>query len=189
MVNVLKNSTALTKKEAALLKFTFLCLVTDGSKFLIMYIIFRMLSLTTEYLIVLAVLLSIRNFTGGIHLKHYISCLIFTISFVSGAIFLSSSLNISEEIQNITLLLTIPVIYLVGPVLSAGRPELDKTQIAHTKRITGSILLVYSLIFICMGTFPYRNLIYWVIIFQIVQLIAAKIIRSQQEPSNARQKL
>ena len=65
------EKTELTKLEKARIHYLFLCLFSEGSKFLIMYIIFHALHMTGEYLITLFVLLSVRNFSGGIHLKHY----------------------------------------------------------------------------------------------------------------------
>lgn len=180
MIKSVNSKTELTQHEIALLKYTFLCFLTDGSKFLIMYLLFHLLSLSTDYLISLGVLLSIRNFTGGIHLKHYSSCLLFTFSFVSSVIFLSHSIAVNENIQIMTLLMMIPIVFIVGPVTCSKRPKLSEQQSLIYKSIACCILGIYTSVFICTKTIPYQNLMYWGIVFQIIQLVVAKLIKERR---------
>lgn len=174
------DKTRLTQLELARLKYVFICLLSEGSKFIIMYTIFYLLQLKTEYCIAVFVLLSVRNFSGGIHLKHYISCLLFTFSFFSGVIYCSKILLIPEMIQCILLFCTALALFIIGPITSDNRPELTQKQMRIYKSIGSFVLIIYALIFLCMKTFPYQNLIFWVIVFQILQLAAAKTIKERR---------
>lgn len=167
--------TKFTSTELAKIKYFYLCLLHEGSKFLIMWMLFSFMGRSQEYFIALFVLLSIRNTSGGIHLNRYLSCLAFTLSFLLGAILLSNVYAPTTIVQNIVLLVSVPVAFYIGPVTSKNRPPLTTKQAITSKWITCGVLLLYLLLFFCKETFIYRNLCFWVIVFQIAQLIVAKI--------------
>lgn len=175
------EKTELTKLEKARIHYLFLCLFSEGSKFLIMYIIFHALHMTGEYLITLIVLLSVRNFSGGIHLKHYTSCLIFTFTFILGIILVSRVLVLNPVIESLILLAAASLLFITGPVTSTNRPDLSLEQNKAFRRTGAVIILIYSVLFLCMRTLTCHDLIFWVIVFQILQLIAAKMIKERRE--------
>ena len=175
------EKTELTKLENARIHYLFLCLFSEGSKFLIMYIIFHALHMTGEYLITLIVLLSVRNFSGGIHLKHYTSCLIFTFTFILGIILVSRVLVLNPVIESLILLAAASLLFITGPVTSTNRPDLSLEQNKAFRRTGAVIILIYSVLLLCMRTLTCHDLIFWVIVFQILQLIAAKMIKERRE--------
>lgn len=166
--------------EIARIRYAIICVLSEASKFLIMLLIFSLICKTKEFIIALIVLLSIRNFTGGIHLKHYMSCLCFSIGFL--AIILLSALffRIPEWMQTIIMGVGVVLIYRIGPISSDSRPELSEKQKFMNKLIACSVLLFYICLFLFTEKLPFQNLIFWVIFFQIMQLCAAKIIRKRR---------
>lgn len=172
--------TRFTSYELAKIKYFYLCILYEGSKFIIMYIVFSMLQLRQEYLFALLILLSVRNTSGGIHLKRYTSCLLFTFLFLLGAIVISHIQVPANEVQDVLLLIAVPIAYYIGPITSDNRPRLSYEQWAGSRLVTCAILTAYILLFLCKETFIYRNLCFWVIVFQIGQLIAAKIIKERR---------
>ncbi len=166
-----------TERELARMRYVYTCLLYEGSKFLLMYVIFSLFQMDREYLMAIAVLLSIRNFSGGIHLSTYVGCFLFTFFFLLGALCASRTIVPPPPVQNTVLLLGALILFCVGPVTSDNRPKLTGRQERIYKSISCAVTFLYFLLFLCEKTFTYRNLMFWVIVFQILQLIAAKICK------------
>lgn len=166
--------------EIARIRYAGICVLSESSKFIIMLLIFSLMGRTKEFIIALLVLLSIRNFTGGIHLKHYISCLCFSIGFLTLIILSASILHIPELVQTIIMELGVVLIYWIGPISSDSRPEPSKKQKFNYKLFACFVLLFYICLFMFTEKLPCQNLIFWVIFFQIMQLCAAKIIKKRR---------
>lgn len=174
------EKTELSKLELARIHYLFLCLFSEGSKLLIMYVVFHSLHMTREYFITLIVLLSVRNFSGGIHLKHYTSCLLFTFGFILSIILVSRTVVLNNMVESGLLLIAAVLLLITGPITSDSRPALSPEQDKSFRRTGFVIILIYALLLFCMKTLACHDLIFWVIVFQILQLIAAKIIKERR---------
>ena len=75
------------------------------------------------------------------------------------------------------MVLALGVFALVGPITSLMRPRLQPQDVQHYSKRVIFLLLIYSSILILFETLPYRNVIYWVIVLQIFQLLCARIAR------------
>ncbi|MCM1236397.1 MAG: accessory gene regulator B family protein [Ruminococcus flavefaciens] len=169
----LKNT--FTSYELELLRYLYLCIAYDGSKFLILLIFFNLFHLGREFCMGILFLLSLRNFFGGLHFNHYTSCFAFTFAFSSAGIALSHLVLLDKQLQTGLLLIIVLVSANIKPVVSANRPPLSVRQekIYHACGMT--VLLIYFVLFLTLQTFPYRNICFWVIILQTLQLVAAKL--------------
>ena len=78
-----------TSYQLELLRYLYLCITYEGSKFLILLIFFSFFHLGVEFCMEVLFLLALRNFFGGLHFNHYISCFAFTLAFSSTGIALS----------------------------------------------------------------------------------------------------
>lgn len=177
----LKNT--FTSYELELLRYLYLCIAYDGSKFLIMLIFFSFFHLGREFCMEILFLLSLRNFFGGLHFKHYSSCFAFTFAFSSVGIILSHLVVLDKQLQISLLAVIILLSAAIKPIVSANRPPLSTKQesIYHCCGMT--VLLVYFVLFLTLQTFPYRNICFWVIILQTLQLIAAKLLMKGEKIS------
>lgn len=167
--------------EIARIRYAVITIISEISKLCIMFLFFYKLNWLAEYLIAIAVLLSIRNFTGGIHFHHYVSCLLFTIIFLSAAIFCSEQIILPSWLQAFITEIGILIIYMIGPISSDRRPSLSPQHNFVFKIAACCILMIYIALFIFMKNLPFGNLIFWVIVLQILQLAAAKIIKERRQ--------
>ena len=168
--------TVFTPYEVELIQYFFLCIAYEGSKFIIMLFFFRNLHLQNEFLTEIFVLITLRNFYGGIHFKHYLSCFAFTFGFVVTGLLLAHLIFLNNDTQIIILLLALFISCTIKPITSSNRSPLSRKQEAvyHICGIT--IILLHILCFIFCKTFPYRNICFWVIVLHTLQLIVAKTI-------------
>ena len=149
---------------------------SELSKLLIALLVALPLGYADEVLIATIVLLSIRCNSGGLHFSHYISCFLFTSAFYVMAIALSRY-PLSNGYLALGLLLSLGIFLISGPITSVMRPRLTAAEVKKFSHRVIILLLVYSSLLILLETLPYRELIYWVIVLQIFQLLCAKIAR------------
>ena len=149
---------------------------SELSKLLIALLVALPLGYADEVLIATIVLLSIRCNSGGLHFSHYISCFLFTSAFYVMAIALSRY-PLSKGYLALGLLLSLGIFLITGPITSVMRPRLTAAEVKKFSHRVIILLLVYSSLLILLETLPYRELIYWVIVLQIFQLLCAKIAR------------
>ncbi len=149
---------------------------SELSKLLIALLVALPLGYADEVLIATIVLLSIRCNSGGLHFSHYISCFLFTSAFYVMAIALSRY-PLSNGYLALGLLLSLGIFLITGPITSVMRPRLTAAEVKKYSHRVIILLLVYSSLLILLETLPYRELIYWVIVLQIFQLLCAKFAR------------
>ena len=125
-------------------------------------------------------LTSLRNFFGGLHCKRYASCFSFTFAFSSAGIVLSHLIVLNNKFQISLLAVIILISATTKPVTSASRPPLS-AKLETIYRCCGmTILFIYFALFLTTQTFPYRNLCFWVIVLQTMQLTAASLKKGEK---------
>lgn len=167
--------------EIARIRYTYVSIFSEISKTLLLLVAFFLLHMHTEFLVAIVVLLSIRNFTGGIHLNHYRSCLAFTFLFLLCAILLSRHIVLSGGLQVLIMGAGTIIVFLIGGVSSDKRPAPSHKRGFLFKMTACFLLVVYITLFLCVKNLPWKNLIFWVIVLQITQLAAAKWIKERRK--------
>ena len=171
-----------TPYEQELLQYFYLCIAYDGSKFLVLLIFFSFFHVGREFCMEILFLLSLRNFFGGLHFNHYASCFAFTFAFSSTGLMLSHCIVLCNNLQTALLAVMIMISALIKPVPSADRPPLSAKQNFIYKFCGMIVLFIYFAFFLTTQTFPYRNLCFWVIVLQTLQLTAAKFMKGANRP-------
>ena len=175
----LKNT--FTSYELALLRYLYLCIAYDVSKFLILLVFFSCFHLGREFCMEILFLISLRNFFGGMHFNRYVSCFAFTFAFSSAGIALSHLVELNSQFQISLLVVIILISIVIKPVTSSKRPPLTARQERIYHCCGMFVLFVYFALFLTIQTFPYRNLCFWVIVLQTMQLIAARLMKGEQQ--------
>lgn len=170
-----------TELEIARIRYVIISFISETSKLAVLFTAFSLMNRQKELLAAILVLLSIRNFTGGIHLSHYLSCLLFTFSFLLGAVELAELCFPPLWIQILCLAAGILIVGVIGPVSSDRHPAPSKKKGNIFRIIACMVLLVYILLLLNVRYLPFRNLIFWVSILQILQLAAAKLIKERKQ--------
>ena len=172
--------TVFTPYELELLHYFYLCIAYEGSKFIVMLFFFRTLQLQNEFLTEIFVLLTLRNFYGGIHFKHYLSCFAFTFGFIATGLLLAHYFFLNNAAQIVILLLSLIISCIIKPVASSNRPPLSEKQEAVYHICGISILLLHIAFFISCKTFPYRNICFWLLFYIHCSLLLQKLLRKEE---------
>lgn len=172
-----KSKRELTERERKLNEYYWKCFLSEFSKICIFLVIFILLGLTKEYLFALLYLMMLRNNGGGLHCKHYTSCLLVSFTFLYSSIMLAIYIVPTKLVACTSIFLCALIGYLLAPVTSSNRPTATPEQITKSKRNTLIIIILFfTLICLC----PYNTYIligYWTVILHILQLCIAHITK------------
>ena len=167
--------------KTAIKKYLLQCIIMEGSKIILFFIIFAYFHVTLPYIIALLVLMLVRCNGGGLHCKHYISCFLLSLFVLSACIFCGMNIPIHKLISFFILVICSISGYICAPVVSRNRPEPDEELIQKSKKRTATIILLYCFV-ICICPYnPYLNIGTWTIIIHIIQLLLAKSFQRRDD--------
>lgn len=173
----IQTSYHFSDNEMARMDYTLKVFSYELSKLCFITLFFFFIGRFEEYLICLIALLPFRWLSGGLHLQHFWTCFLFSFLFFSLIIFGLENCLLPEMAQTLFLLIANISLYVIGPVTSSKRKTMTKRRY-DCMRITSSvILLIYTVAYLVMENVPHRNIIFWSIILQIIQLFCAKLAR------------
>lgn len=153
--------------QIAQLRFTFMTIFAELSKFLIFALIFR--NQLPLYLWAVLILQLTRSTSGGLHFNTYISCFIASLIFLTLGISILPQINLSKFVQMILLLLCIVCSYLIGPVTSKKHIELTMHTKHKLKTQLFIRLFIYMLLLYVMPQNSYIDTGFWIIILNTLQ--------------------
>lgn len=162
--------------EAKKIIYAIEAILSEVSKIIILLAISVPFHCVDQTIVITVVLLSIRSYCGGLHFSHYVSCLGFSLLFYAVTILLAHY-PLSDTSVALGLILSLSVFTLIGPISSVMRPTLTAAEFSKYTHHTTLVLLFYSVILISWKTLPYREIVYWVIVLQIFQLLCAHFAR------------
>ena len=174
-LEMVENFSKEYKKQ--LIKYLFQCIASESSKLLLFSIFFMKIDLLKEFGFALTIIILLRMHGGGIHFRHYLTCLFVSFSVFGGSIFLGIYVPLPIPISTIIISICTILGYLTVPVTSDNRPSPSCSVVRKSKNYTVLILLIYFMLICIVPTNPYINIGTWSIIIHISQLLLAKFIK------------
>ena len=144
----LKNNYGYSDFQIGQIRYTIISILSDVSKLIIMGIFFILTDYFFQYLAAIATLLVLRTCTGGLHFKHYFSCLALSFFLLYIGICQLPKILLPRPLYFVLLLLCILINYLFAPIVSSYRPIPNGIQIQKAKRQAFHIITILSLIHI-----------------------------------------
>ena len=175
----LKNNYGYSDFQIGQIRYTIISILSDVSKLIIMGIFFILTDYFFQYLAAIATLLVLRTCTGGLHFKHYFSCLALSFFLLYIGICQLPKILLPRPLYFVLLLLCILINYWFAPIVSSYRPIPTGIQIRKAKRQAFHIITIYSLIMYIVPPNQYIITGFWIIMLQSFQLLAAKIVRKE----------
>lgn len=162
-------------------KYYFQCFFSEGSKIFIFSIIFYKAQYIEQFWTALLFLVILRTNGGGLHCKHYLSCLLLSFSILLGNIYCSLTFYLPILLARILLIMcTLFSIQLV-PITSLNRPKPSQKVIWRSKRNTGIVIIFFIIITYLIPETQFVSIGFWAIIMHTCQLILAKILERRRE--------
>lgn len=182
ILDKLQSTYSLSERDRVYLKFSLTALLYDISKIVIFLVFFSFMGKTAVFLFDMLLLVLLRSNQGGLHLKHYTTCLLFSFGTLLAAIYLMPSLLVlPKPVMLSALLLCIMADYYIGPIRSE---QCRMEDTSFFKRLQFNAFLVVFIYLIALYLFPVNYLLitgFWVIIFHSLQLAMAKSLKYMKE--------
>lgn len=176
--NKIKVMYGYSDHEIKLIRYTIISILSELSKFIILLIFFSSISKTYEFLMSIIVLLMLRCNAGGLHFKHYTSCLIATFILVLLSICVLPNIVQLKTLSILLLLLgCILINYIIGPIPATNKPFPDYSLIIRSKINSFTFVFLYLILAFIIQNKPLIIIGFWTIILQTLQLVFAHIIR------------
>lgn len=175
--NYLEDRYKLSHIDSLKLKYSMEVIFNDLSKLVILLILFSIAGYAKDFLYSAIALLTIRPFTGGLHLKTYTQCILFTGAFFIISILLKNLIYVTQNIY--FLLFTISMLLISGfaPIIGDNRPAFSNKKLYQFK-LTGIVILILHLIvYLHNKNHPYIINSIWVMTLQSIQILIARGVR------------
>ena len=140
----IQSSYQFTDLEMAKMDYTLKVFAYELSKLVFFFVFFAVIGKFSEFAVCLIALLPFRWISGGIHLKHYWSCFIFSFCFFAVILFMGEMFTLPLYAQISLFVLSNLLLFFIGPVPSAKRKVMTKKQYTN-KRFLSSFGLHRSL--------------------------------------------
>ncbi|MFW2491798.1 accessory gene regulator B family protein [Clostridium chromiireducens] len=163
-----ENNSSLSKKDILKIQYTLEAILSDLTKFIIIFLIFLFLKELPLFLLSFIILNSTRPLLGGIHCKTYYGCLICsTLYFIIILLFAKLSPELNTNFYMVFFMLSLIIAFIFAPCPNEKRPVKNKA----TLKILSLISLTFWIIFFNLSTLQTRNCIIISILLQIIQVI------------------
>lgn len=171
----------LSKADKAKVNYVISCIIYEGSKIFLFFVFFSYIHQLNSFFYCLIMLLPLRIISGGLHFKHYTSCLCFSFLYFCMAIIILAPFKLPLGISIILLTVCTVINYKIGPVTSNSRPQLEPEEIKKGK-LNIFIATCYELILTILFFDTLLSTVgFWTIILHTLQLIIASFRKKRGE--------
>ena len=184
MQNILRMASEnanLNSKEQKFLVFRVKCILYDISKLILFIAFFAGIHKLSSFIFAFLIFYPIRQISGGLHFKHYFSCLVFSFVYMYLVVAVLSPLTLGLAVVVPILTVCTIVIYVIGPIRPPSRPALSKQEFAEHRKKAFSIVCYEAILIVLFFDSNLASAGYWTIILHTLQLVMAFIIRKGGE--------
>lgn len=177
MKSFIKSNLKLQNYEIKIIKYVCLCFISETSKFFLLLLFFYFQNHIKEYLVSLLILLPLRWYSGGLHLKHYLSCLCASLIFFVMAICIFPKISMPAYLYDYLYFTSLLVHTLIAPVSSTQRIALLSNTRIKVKLYSISFLIFYGIIIYILDNSTISIIILGTIVIHTFQLLFAYAIK------------
>ena len=174
--NFLHNTLGFSNYEIAQIQFFTNSILSEISKILIIGGFFLIIDMFDMFIPATLTLCCLRTCTGGLHFKHYLSCLAVSFAIFFIDITILNKFVLIKPVQLLLLIICAIINYLCAPIVSVFRPIPNGVRILRSKRQATTIISFYFVLVFILPTTSYLNVGFWMILLQSIELLVAKFI-------------
>lgn len=171
----------ISASEKARLNYFFSCIIYEGSEIILFLLFFALTKHIKGFLYSILILLPLRVISGGLHFKHYLSCLAFSFGYFYLVIVPLSDSMPAYNVTLVTLCIGILINCYIGPVTSDSRPVLSAEDIKRGKLHIFIATIYDTLLTMLFYDTELAPVGFWTIMLHSVQLIIARLRKKRGE--------
>lgn len=177
----------LSDRQRKLLQFSFIGLIYDITKFVLLFIFFACIHQITAFIFNIFLLMVLRTNQGGLHLKHYTTCFIFSFLYLFLSICVLPMLipEVPQPLGLCIIFLCILINYIAGPQKNIKiYTELKNPEnILKSKIKTSLICTIYMIVFFIFSNNILIQQGMWMIVLHTMQIVIV-ILKKERRTSN-----
>lgn len=177
----LHDTLGFSNYEIAQIRYFIISILSETSKLLLIGFFFFHIQRFTLFVTAAIVLCLLRITTGGVHFRHYVSCLAMSFLIFFVGICMLEPFYLTKPTQLLLLVCCMLINYCCAPVVSCFRPIPDGIKVRHSKIRSFWLITSFSVVLFIFPQNQYINVGFWMIILQTIQLFAAKIQKRRVE--------
>lgn len=164
-----------TPKDRAKIQYGVTVILSEGFKIIFLILLFSILHLEKYFYLSLFILLSIRTFSGGVHVKGLLNCLFLTILlFIFTCILAPSLPRLNIELYLLVSILSFMIVLVEAPICSVVRPIKSNKKKLLYKFIAAMSIAIWTIILLFGVDTSYINCGISTIFIQCIQLVLIK---------------
>lgn len=183
----IKNNLGFSEYETAQIRHFINTILSEISKLILIGLFFGLQGKLAIFAAAAVLLCVLRSFTGGLHMEHYLTCLITSFVIFFTAIDILLPIQLPKQVQMPVLAACILLNLRFAPVVSRHRPVPGKARIRKSRIESLVLIALFSLLLYTLPSNQYISVGFWIILLQSAQLAAAYYgkRRSENEISSA----
>lgn len=171
----------LSPKEQKFMTFRLKCMLYDMSKVILFVAFFTAIHKLDSFVYAFLIFFPVRQISGGLHFKHYVSCLVFSFVYMYAAVVLLAPMKLALVTVIPILAVCTAVIYMIGPILAPTRPALTRQEFAE-RRLKAFKIICYEIVLtVLFFDSELASAGYWTIIMHTLQLLIAWIMKNSKK--------
>lgn len=179
---------SLTDRQRKLLQFSFIGIIYDSTKFLMLFIFFACIEQVPAYIFCSLLLILLRSNQGGLHLKHYTSCFVLSFFYLFSAIAIFPDIftDIPQSVGLIILFICMLINYSAGPQKNKKIYSYlkDPSAVKKSKLNSFIICILYMLTYFIFSDIPLFQQGFWIIVLHTIQIVFVILRTKRKEKKN-----
>ncbi|MBQ7943930.1 MAG: accessory gene regulator B family protein [Lachnospiraceae bacterium] len=181
LTKLIYQNESIPEEQKKYVLFHIKCFLYDGSKFLLFLLFFLFINRLDMYIYAFIIMLPLRLTSGGLHFKHYWSCLLFSFGYMLLATVPLATVRLPYGVSIIMLLLCIVINGSIGPICSASRPALPQQEIILARKKAIMLTVYATILTILFWDTTLAPVGFWSIILHSLQLLIGNMIKKRGE--------
>lgn len=155
-------------------------LKNEGIKFILLFVFFFTIHQLVPFLFCSCILLPVRAFSGGLHMKTNVTCFLFSSSFFILSICVLPKAPLTELHYILLLTVSAMVICLLSPIATSRKPILSREKYIKCRAKAIGMCLAACLLLILLSNKAFFHSGVWVLTLQSIQLVLAFLNRKRK---------
>jgi len=184
---LLKNAGVADRLALIKIRYALEIVKNEGVKLVIFVALFALLDKELEFVVAALMLMPVRVFSGGMHMKTNIGCFFYSLAFFILSIFVLTAIKLPSALMFSILGASVIVMAVISPVASYKRPfRAESRRVALKKRTLivlgidcAALILLWS-----SNVQVFFNIGVWVVTLQAIQLFATWAYRKVKGEKN-----
>ncbi|MBN7774374.1 accessory gene regulator B family protein [Clostridium aminobutyricum] len=181
IIRNVQDEIPLERLQVVKMKYAMEILKSEVIKMILLFCFYSLLHMSFLFLFCLVLLLPVRTFSGGLHMKSSLNCFLFSFSFFLLSILVLPRISTPIGVDYLILASSLIIICICSPVATSRKPIVTREKYIRCKSIAiGTSMLASVLLLLLNDHQVYQQCGIWVLFLQALQLAIAFVFKRKE---------